>query len=76
MKSQENNEFLSCLGFNLEDFDLNFYNKFFTMDSAYRKVTPADNCEQIESDFKKGFYEQLSTVEGGITKKNFKQIIA
>jgi hypothetical protein len=45
LKSQKNNAFMSCLGFNLEDLDIHFYNKFFTVDSAYTKVEPNSNCE-------------------------------
>lgn len=35
LKSTQNNELLSCFGFNLSDIDVNFYNKFFTLDSAF-----------------------------------------
>ena len=72
LKSTQNNELLSCFGFNLSDIDVNFYNKFFTIDSAFFNVDPHEDCDQFEADFKKGFYEQLGNIEGGINKKNFK----
>jgi hypothetical protein len=66
---------LSCLGFQLQQPKLNFFNKFMTIDSDYITVKPSDNCEDVEDSLKKEIMKQLSTIEGGINKGNFKQII-
>ena len=75
IKKTGESEMLSCLGFNLLDPELNFFNKFLTIDSDYAIVEPAGKCESIERDVKKGFMDQLATIEGGFSKKNFKQIL-